>query len=61
MKARVETMLEYHRGEWSAWDVAKTVRIYNDTYPDDAFQMDYLDDDNVRHESPKGNAPGDDQ
>lgn len=61
MKARVETMLEYHRGEWSTWDVAEKVYIYNDTYPDDAFQMDDLGGDDVGHGLPKDDAPGDNQ
>lgn len=37
MKARVETMMEFLRGEWSSSDVADTVKIYNEAYPDDAF------------------------
>lgn len=61
MKTRVEMMLEYHRGEWSTWDVAETNRIYSETCPDDAFLVDCLDDDDVVQESPKDKALGDDQ
>lgn len=59
MKTRVEIMLEYHRGERSTWDVAETVRIYNDTYHDDAFPVYGLDGDDIGQDSPKDNAPGD--
>lgn len=47
MRTRAEMMLEYQRGEWNLWDVSETVKIYNETYPDDAFPMDAFDaDDN---------------
>lgn len=59
MKTRVEMMLEYYRGELNMWDIAETVRIYNDDYPDDYFPLDGLDGDENGHESPKDNAPGD--
>lgn len=39
MRTRLEMMLEYSRGEWQAWDVNDTIRIYNEAYPDDAFPM----------------------
>lgn len=43
MKARVETMLEFQRGECSAADVADSMRIYNDAYPKDAFIVGALE------------------
>ncbi|KAL1803527.1 hypothetical protein ACET3Z_032174 [Daucus carota] len=39
MRARVETMLEFQRGELSANDIPDTVRIYNEAYPEDAFNF----------------------
>lgn len=33
MKSRVETMLEFHHGEWGEQDVDEAVRIYNEAYP----------------------------
>ena len=39
MKARVETMLDFQRGEASIDDIPDTVRIYNEAYPDDAFLL----------------------
>lgn len=52
MRTRVDMMLEYHRGEWSSWDVLETVRIYNKEYPDDAFPLDGLDPSNEEVKSP---------
>lgn len=40
MRTQVEMMLEYVRGEWKAWDVNETIRIYNDQYPEDAFPLE---------------------
>lgn len=39
MRARVETMMEYFKGEHLSWDMNETVRIYNEAYPDDAFPL----------------------
>ena len=46
MRTRVEMMLEYQRGEWAAWDIEDTVRIYNEAYPNDAFSIDDGAEDN---------------
>ncbi|XP_074326025.1 uncharacterized protein LOC141664065 [Apium graveolens] len=40
MRTRVDTMLEYHRGEWKSRDVLETVKIYNTEFHDDAFSLD---------------------
>lgn len=40
MRTRVEMMLEYGRGEWKAWDVNETIRIYNEQHPEDAFPLE---------------------
>lgn len=40
MRTRVEMMLEYKRGEWKAWDIDETIRIYNEQYPEDAFPLE---------------------
>ena len=61
MKARVETMLDFQRGDSSVDDIPDTVRIYNEAYPDDAFPVDDLGVDDNAVESPKGDAPDDDQ
>ena len=39
MRARVETMMEYFKGEHVSWDMNETVRIYNEAYPGDAFPL----------------------
>lgn len=39
MKARVEAVMEYFKGEHASWDVNEMVRIYNEAYPDDAFPL----------------------
>ena len=57
MKARVETMLDFQRGEASVDDIPDTVRIYNEAYPDDAFPVDDLGGDDNAVESPKDDAP----
>ena len=61
MKARVETMLDFQRGDASIDDIPDTVRIYNEAYPDDAFPVDELRGDDNAVESPKDDAPDDDQ
>ena len=61
MKARVETMLDFQRGDASVDDIPDTVRIYNEAYPDDAFPVDDLGGDDNVVESPKDDAPDDDQ
>lgn len=40
MRTRLEMMLEYSRGEWKVWDVNKTIPIYNELYPEDAFAIE---------------------
>lgn len=55
----VNMMLEYHRREWSSWDVAETVKIYNEAYHDDAFPLDELTGDDVEMKSPRGGAQDD--
>lgn len=40
MRTCVVMMPEYHQGEWSTWDVAEIVRIYNDSYPEDTFSFE---------------------
>ena len=57
MKARVETMLDFQRGEASVDDVPDTVCIYNEAYPNDAFPVDDLGGDDNAAESPKDDAP----
>lgn len=47
MKARVETMVEFQRGEWSLSDVDDTIKIYNAAYPEDAFPVGVSDGDGV--------------
>lgn len=59
MRTRVDMMMEYHRGEWSSLDVAETVKIYNDAFPDDAFPLDEFVDRNADDKSPQGSAQGD--
>ena len=39
MKARVEAVMEYFKGEHTSWDVNEMVGIYNEAYPDDAFPL----------------------
>ena len=39
MRARVETMMEYFKGEHVSWDMNETVRKYNEAYPEDAFPL----------------------
>ncbi|KAK1389593.1 hypothetical protein POM88_017771 [Heracleum sosnowskyi] len=45
MRTRVEMMLEYQRGEWKSWDIPEMVKIYNETYPEDAFVLEGRDGD----------------
>lgn len=40
IRTHVEMMLEHNRGEWRAWDIDETIRIYNEQYPDDAFPLE---------------------
>lgn len=51
MRTRVDMMLEYHRGDWHSWDVADTVRIYNEAFPNDAFPLHCLEDRNAETKS----------
>ena len=37
MRSRVETMLEFHRGEWDLEDVDEAIKIFNETYLEDAI------------------------
>lgn len=43
MRARVETMLEFRRGELSSKDIGEAIRIYNGAYPGDSFATDGLE------------------
>ena len=61
MKARVETMLEYHRGEQTLTDITDSVRIYNEAYQDDVFAPEGLEGDENAERSPQDTNPGDDQ
>ena len=61
MKARVETMLDFQRGDASVADIPDVVRIYNEAYPDDAFPADDLGGEDNAVESPKDGAPDNDQ
>lgn len=53
-------MLEYHRGDWSSWDMSETVRVYNKAYLDNAFPLDGLGGNDACVKSPKGSAQNDD-
>lgn len=55
----MDMMLEYHRGEWSSWNVAKTVKIYNEAFPDGALPLDGLEEQGVEVKSPRGSAHND--
>lgn len=57
MKARVETMFEFQRGELTINDLAETVRIYNNAYPGDSFVIGTLGGD--AGQSPEDNSLGD--
>ena len=59
MRTRVDMMLEYQRGEWSSWDVAETVRIYNEAFPDDAFPLNDVEVNDAEAKSPRGSAQND--
>lgn len=39
MKARIEAVAEYFKGEHASWDMNEMVRIYNEAYPDDVFPL----------------------
>lgn len=54
MKARVEMMLEYQRGEWISWDIEENGRIYNEAYLEDAIIIDVMDEEEPVIKSPKG-------
>lgn len=59
IRTRLDMMLEYHRVEWSSWDEAEMVGIYNEAYPDDAFPLDDLYENDAEMNSPKGSAQDD--
>ena len=59
MRARVETMLEFHRGELLLKDIGEAVRIYNDAYLGENFAFD--DSIGGVGQSFVGNNPGDKQ
>ncbi|XP_074364904.1 uncharacterized protein LOC141705945 [Apium graveolens] len=58
MRTRVEMIFKYSRGEWKSWDVADTLKIYNYSYPDDAFQVEVLVDQELK--SPRDVNPVED-
>lgn len=59
MSTRVEMMLEYHQGEWSTWDIAETVHIYNDSYLGDAFSFENPSGDDAEMKSSKDDTQND--
>ena len=61
MKARVETMFEFQRGELTTNDLAETVRIYNNAYPGDSFPTGTLRGYEAAGQFPDDNSPGDKQ
>ncbi|KAL8149480.1 hypothetical protein AgCh_006475 [Apium graveolens] len=48
-------------GEWRSWDIAETVKIYNESFPDDAFSMDGFggNDDGDEAKSSRDDVPED--
>lgn len=57
MRKSVEMMLEHNQGEWRAWDIDETIRIYNEQYPDDAFPLEAATG-NDGVDSPKDDGTG---
>ncbi|XP_074351915.1 uncharacterized protein LOC141691070 [Apium graveolens] len=51
MHTLVDMMLEYSCGGWKSWNVVDTMKIYNDFYPEDAFQVEIPVDQKLK--SPK--------
>lgn len=63
MKARVEMMLEYQNDDWASWDIDESIRIYNEAYPEDAFNVGTtnMDEDEPATESPKSSPKADEK